>query len=339
MKRNYAIDFFRIFFTCLICMHHFQDVFNVSIIKSGYVAVEFFFILSGFLLYKSFQRNPEESAVKYTIKKLRRLYPEYLLAFSICFILNLLQKNEGWVDYIFKAVQEITLTQNIGIFKGSFNYPLWYLSVLIFGGYLLYALLKKNKKDTIHILLPAIIIFTYSILLKEGKGLENWNTINGLYIPLLRGIADMSIGILVANAVNSEYWKKLELHIKGLYVIEIISYILLGILIMLETKYEMTCIIFISILIGATQIDNSLTNRLFNRRIIGNIALLTYPMYLNHASILILVSWLYRRGLTDKKIIIIIYFIALIVLSGVSKEIIKIIYKLKDNKKNLKYGG
>lgn len=108
---------------------------------------------------------------------------------------------------------------------------------------------------------------------------------------------------------------------------------------MLETKYEMTCIIFISILIGATQIDNSLTNKLFNRKIIGNIALLTYPMYLNHASILILVSWLYRRGLTDKKIIIIIYFITLIVLSGVSKEIIKIIYKLKDNKKNLKYGG
>lgn len=339
MKRSYSIDFFRILFTFLICIHHFQDVFNIDIIKSGYIGVEFFFILSGFLLYKSFTRNSEESAAKYTIKKIKRLYPEYLLAFIICFVLNLLQRNESWVDYIFKAVQEITLTQNIGIFKGSFNYPLWYLSVLIFGGYLLYALLKRNKKDTVHILLPAIIIFTYSVLLKEGKGLENWDTINGLYIPLLRGIADMSIGILVAYAVDLEYLEKLNLHRKELYIIEIISYVLLGVLIVLETKYEMTCIIFISILIGATQIDNSLTNKLFNRKIIANISSLTYPMYLNHASILILASYLYRRGLTNKMMIIIIYFVALIVLSIISKEIIRVIYKLKDNKKNLKHGG
>ena len=145
----------------------------------------------------------------------------------------------------------------------------------------------------------------------------------------------MSIGILLANAVNSEYWEKIKVYRKELYIIEIISYILLGTLIILETKYEMTCIIFISMLIGATQIENSLTNKLFNRRIFGNIASLTYSMYLNHASILILVSWLYRRGLTDKKIIIIIYFATLIVLSKISKEIIKIIYKLKDNKRTL----
>ena len=62
-------------------------------------------------------------------------------------------------------------------------------------------------------------------------------------------------------------------------------------------------------------------------------------MYLNHASILILASYLYRRGLTNKMMIIIIYFVALIVLSIISKEIIRVIYKLKDNKKNLKHGG
>lgn len=332
--RNNVLDFYRIIFTIIICLHHFQGMLDNKIIETGYIGVEFFFILSGFFLYQSYKKNKDDSAVDYTVKKLKRLYPEYIVAFVLCFILQIVKKSENdIVSYIFKAIPEITLIQNIGIFKGGFNYPLWYLSVLIFGGYLIFGLLKRNEKLFKKVISPITIIFTFSLLNSAGKGLENWDTIYGIYMPLLRGIADISIGVLLANFVESKYFDVLKRN-KGLfYIIEIFSYLCLTYIIIFNSKFEMYSIFFIAIIICSANNINSLSYKLFNRKVFGKIGKITYSMYLNHASFIMIVSYLYKKILyknVSAFLIIGIYFITLILYAVVSN---KIINRICDNYK------
>lgn len=339
--RNYSLDFFRVIFTLIICFHHFQGIFNENIIQSGYIGVEFFFILSGFWLYKSFKKNVNDSAIKYTVNKLKKLYPEYILAFILCFLLQLIiNKDNDLLGFMFKPFSEILLIQNIGIFQGGFNYPLWYLSVLIFGGYLIYECLKRDEKLFIRIISPLIILFTYSLLNSSGTGLENWNTINGIYMPLFRGIADISIGVLLSKFVETNEFNKVNKilydHIILEHILEIISCVLLMCLIIVKTNYEIYSIIFISIIIYACNFDRSLINKLFNKKIFSVFGKITYSMYVNHASIIIIARFLYKKvfvyNIKDISIIL-IYFILLICYSIFSKFIVNKIIDYKKLKK------
>lgn len=338
--RNNILDFYRIIFTLIICLHHFQGTLDTNIISTGYIGVEFFFILSGFFLYKSFKKNNNDSAFKYTVKRIKRLYPEYILAFILCFILQMAQSGkEKSVDCIFQAISEITLTQNVGIFHGGFNYPLWYLSVLIFAGYIVYALLKKDETTFIRIISPITILFTFSLLNSQGTGLENWNTVYGIYLPLLRGISDICIGVLISKFVNTEYFKSIENSKVIFRVVEILTYICLLYIIIFQSKFEMYSILFIPITIIAANNKNSLSNKFFNWNIFGNIGKITYTMYLNHASFIILISFLYNKILhknISTILILIIYIGSLILYSMISR---KIVYKMIDkNKKSMERG-
>lgn len=338
--RNYALDFFRIIFTVIICLHHFQGTINFKVIESGYIGVEFFFILSGFLLYRSYKKNKNDTSIDFTIKKLKRLYPEYVLAFIFCFMLHIIQHNEKLSQYIFVPFSEISLTQNIGIFKGAFNYPLWYLSVLIFGGFLIYELLKRDESLFLKVISPLIIILTFSLLNSLGGGLENWNTVYGLYLPLLRGCAEISIGVILSKFINTRYFnditKKMNGHKIFTYLIEIISYILLMYLITFKTNYEMYSLFFISILICLANYSNSLTSKLFNNKIFGYFGGITYSMYVNHASIIIIVSFIYRKVLQYRisvYFLIFIYFAILIMYANISKLIVnKLMIKYNNRK-------
>ncbi len=327
--RNNILDFYRIIFTLIICLHHFQGILDTKIISTGYIGVEFFFILSGFFLYKSFKKNNNETAFQYTVKRIKRLYPEYILAFILCFILQMAQSGkEKSVDCIFQGISEITLMQNIGIFRGGFNYPLWYLSVLIFAGYIVYELLKKDKETFSKIISPITIVFTFSLLNSMGKGLENWDTVYGIYLPLLRGFSDICIGVLISEFVDTKYFKDIEEKKVIARIVEILTYACLLYIIIFQNKFEMYSILLIPIVILAANNKNSLSYKFLNWKIFGNIGKLTYTMYLNHASFIILTSFLYNKILhknISTILIISIYIGALILYSIISR---KIVYKL-----------
>lgn len=334
--RNNILDFYRIVFTFIICLHHFQGILNKKIIATGYIGVEFFFILSGFFLYKSFKKNNNDSAFRYTIKRLKRLYPEYILAFIFCFILQMVQSGkEKSIECIFKAISEVLLIQNIGIFQGGFNYPLWYLSVLIFAGYIVYALLKKDETVFIKILSPLIILFTFTLLSSSKKGLENWGTVYGIYLPLLRGIADMCIGVLISKFIDTQYFKNIEKYKVIFRIAEVFTYVCLFYIIIFQNKFEMYSILFIPMIIFIANNKNSLSNKFLDWKVFGNIGKITYTMYLNHASFIILASFLYNKIL-HKNIstifIIVIYIFSLIVYSIISR---KIVYKIIDKRKKI----
>ena len=81
---------------------------------NGYIAVDFFFILSGYFLGTSLEKPL--TAFDYAKKRVQRLYPEYFV--SICLSIFLYGITRGGLD-IQKIIPELLLIQNSGLFTGG----------------------------------------------------------------------------------------------------------------------------------------------------------------------------------------------------------------------------
>lgn len=70
LHKNIPIEAFRFIFICIICLWHCREL--APWLNHGYLAVEFYFILSGFLIYNSFKRHPQIGVQDYTLRKIKR---------------------------------------------------------------------------------------------------------------------------------------------------------------------------------------------------------------------------------------------------------------------------
>ncbi len=118
-----------------------------AIARSGYLAVPTFFVLSGFVLartYASTQWN-QRSVWKYLVGRVARVYPVYLLSLLVVlpFIIKAKDQPKDWL-----VAMHLTLTQGwfAGHFTAGWNTPAWSLSCEMFF-YLLFPLLVVPMKD------------------------------------------------------------------------------------------------------------------------------------------------------------------------------------------------
>lgn len=328
-ERNYAIDFFRIVFILIVCWHHFQ--FNTKEwIHTGWLAVEFFFILSGFYLYKNY-KDKEQTSLDYSKYKIKKMYPHYIFSFIMIFILCIIRsifKNEfDIVNYGFSGISEILFLQVNGIFLGGINYPLWYVGTLIVSSFIVYECLKQNEKLFLYIILPISLILFFPYVSTIETGLETWNVSNGIYIPFFRGLLEIGLGCLVSNifynfndSINNLFKNKL------LYIFEIIIYIMAGYLIYNAGHYINYSLLIFSLIIVFCNCSKSLTSKLFNRNIFKDASKLTYAMYLNHAFVLTLlcmvVPRLHMLDNLNPLLYMILYMIMVIVYSIITSKFI-----------------
>lgn len=120
--KNNAVEALRFFFMLMICMWH--EYATSGIFKHGYLAVEFFFILSGMLLFRSATKENALGTIDYTLKKIRRFAPEYLIVMVFCYLRHgilpaVLGHRSFDVDFVLRAMPESLMLQNTGVFEGG----------------------------------------------------------------------------------------------------------------------------------------------------------------------------------------------------------------------------
>lgn len=222
-RNDNMIYIWRIIFANMIAFFHFDGVYNITenwgLINGWYIAVEFFFIVSGFLLYQQCKDGRYTSNVAYIKDKIFKIYPTYLICFIIAFMFKTANDPAGRMGVLYDSFWELVCLQSIGLDRG-WNYvssTTWYISALFICSFFLFFLLKNYEKITVDFLIPLSIIIFYSWFYRNGAMLDVVIDIDGFYRngALMRGIAGMGLGViaarlngyLVENAKNKMLWK------------------------------------------------------------------------------------------------------------------------------------
>ena len=96
-------DMLRLLFAGTVCLVHahylsgYQQLGWIESVLSSAVAVKAFFVVSGFLIFMSFDRSPSISS--YAKKRFRRIYPAYFTVVILCAIGLISISSRGFTDY------------------------------------------------------------------------------------------------------------------------------------------------------------------------------------------------------------------------------------------------
>lgn len=292
-KKMNSIEAFRFVFMLIICIWHYQ---GTKVLAHGYMAVEFFFILSGVLMFFSSNKEYALGTLDYTMKKVKRFAPDCLLLIAYVNLRHmilpvLLGRKELDVSWLLQALPESLFLQNTGIYTGGVNFPMWYVSVLLFGGAFVYALLRFNKRLALSIILPMIVLvgYTYIFSMDKRGRVDSFDLHGGIYTPMLRGVCGISLGVVLGYIF---VLKKQYIQCVKTWVIDALGMISLCLFLIFaifptSQSYDRYLLIIVPFLLLACFVEKSLFNKLFENKCWAILGGCSWQMLVYHGRIII----------------------------------------------------
>ncbi len=295
-QRQYYKSFDILKFICAIiiaCVYHYQNDFpdvtlfaNVPFVNKlsmyGYMLVELFFIISGFLFFVSYFNKIKDNDMN--IKTfLKKRYTRLIFVVGITtFIMFILQQ----VYYLRNGTFWIwgnndlgnLLLQLVGIQHWlepnivSLNNAVWYISVLLLC-YIVFFYISKlvvKKKNIFIFLLPVVVA-----LLVQNYGLN----IPFLNYNVTRGLVSFGLGVFLGClSINLKNKKFMSIFSFIALLIIGLSYIFLGDPIVGDLLFFLTFIIYPLLILFLISIDNKL--KFINNKVTKYLGNLSFGIYL-----------------------------------------------------------
>lgn len=178
-----------------IAIFHFDDQW------AGYLAVEFFFVLSGFLLAHGMLARPQQVPIGlYVARRIIRLYPMHvycLITYGLAswvIVGSLPSYPDGTLATM---LQQLSLTHGVGFNTHglTWNYPAWAISVEFWVGLVAFFLLARGVTT------PALLLISLTslglILWHNGSLATNYQNYFGFVNSgLLRGLGSVLLGVV-----------------------------------------------------------------------------------------------------------------------------------------------
>ncbi len=191
-----------------VAVVHFHAAHFIGIADSGYLAVDFFFALSGFVLWRAYAQRLRAglSFPSFVRMRLRRLYPTFsvgiligLAVFSLRAVLGLGSLSDVAYHLLFNL-----FVLPVPFIEGNIfplNSPSWTLFLELFANAALaLTIAKVTPLKLAAIALAAAPLLIWAILAEGNVGGWEWRTI---HIGVLRLIFSFSLGLLLANFSTS----------------------------------------------------------------------------------------------------------------------------------------
>ena len=234
-----SVDALRFLFMCVICLWHCHPL--SPWLHNGYIAVEFYFMVSGFLIYRSFLRHPDVGVLDFTWKKVRRFAIPFWISILLLMAIDRKQyillssfSPDGIIETWFAHLHEFFFCQCMGLTdRIAINHPLWFLSVLIFGGAVLYSILRNCPRSATSLVIPLICIIGFPIYLNYGK--PQYETV--LHPWCVRGVAEMALGIMTAVFMNRKS-RWINRHRMLLNIVSCVSLLVFILMLFAEKRYD-----------------------------------------------------------------------------------------------------
>lgn len=201
LTKNNSITLWRIFFAYVIATFHLLNSYGYS--TSLYLATDFFFIVSGFLLAYDISRNKYENALMMIIHKIKNYYPHYIFSLLIALIVFQILGLGPRFDYKSFCL-EVLMLQMAGVnLTTLINVPTWYISVLLIASFFIFYLYKFHRRLYVEFIIPLFCLITGSWFWRNYGNLRHstlgLDITEGIYWnkPLLIGFGMLSIGVLI----------------------------------------------------------------------------------------------------------------------------------------------
>lgn len=224
-RRNGEIDFLRSVFAIIIVLHHSRFLVGDQrcLFLGGSLAVEFFFIVSGYLMMASVQRACTAEQIQmplgketrhFLAKKLGTLLPELLIAQVIAFLFTCFAKRKsvlGGVLLLTESFWDLSLFRMTGLLTGKMNGCTWYISSMLLCMAILYPLLRKYKDMMVNVILPVVCLLGMGFLCRQyGNPRDPSKWIGWTFKGNIRAFCELSLGA-VAYAI-AEWFGGLSLN-------------------------------------------------------------------------------------------------------------------------------
>lgn len=304
-KRNGTIDILRFLFCIGILMFHIEKyIFEEPSLKNGIhfdlfphgsIGVEFFFLVTGWLMAKSIcnrkKSNNEKNLSSETCDFIKRKYlsilPYSVVATLFVFIVNCFVKNWGVKEIIVKFVESIPnffIVQMTGISYYNPNHITWYLSSMMIAICILFPLAYKYYDSFVKLILPIGGVIVLGIMFIEyGKSLTGVMTWTGFaYKGTIRGIIEIGFGMVSFEV--SQYLQRIKFNKKDKYLlgfVEIICYVGVFMFIMMTFPKSLEVMALATIWVGVTITFSGVTRiDILDNKLSGFLGKISLPIYL-----------------------------------------------------------
>lgn len=307
MKRNYEIDFWKFAFTIVILVFHSHKLVcaggNLNLLTKGYLGVEFFFMVSGYMMMAGVMRNSkrgvEQSNWAFILKKFQAFFPAILFAFIPNFLVwnfycEGLSLKETIVAF-FYSVPEMFMIRYSGVRWAThfYNGPTWYLSAMLLGMFVLYPIAKKLKEKFGMYFAPIIAVAFYAWI-SHNKVKHNINLthewLQYMNAGFMRAIAGLCLGAFIYFV--AEYFKNnaRQLNKAGNIVfVGVEVFLTLSLYVFMRNSLvkdyadstDFVAIIFIALLLTLVASKNYDTSKIFGSKPMQMLYKLSLPLFLN----------------------------------------------------------
>ena len=291
-KKN-SIEAFRFLFMLMVCVWHYK---SVACIAHGYMAVEFFFILSGLLMYVSVSKPNALGVFDYTLRKMKRFAPDCLFLMAFVYLRHMIVpalfgRRTFDFSWTLQALPESLFLQNTGIYLGGVNFPMWYVSVLLYGGAIVYSLLRYYRHLALSVIFPIVILLGYTFIFNmDDRGrIDGFDLYGCMYVPMLRGICDISLGVVLGYVLATRQTIVKRIRPWVIDVLSILALVLFLIFAFMPSKdsYDRYLLIVIPMVLLACWQKNSLLNRVLKSNVWARLGGISFQMLVYHGYIVI----------------------------------------------------
>ncbi len=221
--RNSIIESWRIIYCLVILGFHFFSKFEMRPFHAGYLGVEFFFLLSGLGIYRSYVSflksrsnfgagdpakvsfDSNDNAylhqkpaflLSYMKKRLIRLYPLYLCSMICMLIVKIITHQvlpSGMIHYMKDCLAEFFMLQCSPLGGEVMIAANWYVASLFWGSLFWMILLLIFGKAAAYILAPCAALSLYGYYFATIGKID----VIFSYHAFLRGLAGLGLGIIL----------------------------------------------------------------------------------------------------------------------------------------------
>lgn len=266
-----------------------SDFFDLSIIRNGYLMVELFFVLSGFVIYNAYVNNIKtgRDVLRFQFLRFGRLYPVHLLFLLIFVGLEFTKfflskyydiSSPNSIPFEINNVSTFTahlfLVQALGVIDhvGSFNAPSWSISAEFYA-YLLFALIiLKLYKWRIGVFATLMILCYLMLRIPEA----------GRFSYFLICLIGFSAGCLVCEMVSRQR-SQLAAYTP---LIPLLALVLFLSQFPIGTSYPMIFLISAALIYSLVVSKDGFIKRVLRLKMFRSLGEISYSIYMSHFLIL-----------------------------------------------------